>query len=226
MIHAPSMGTGGAARLMRQLRERGLEVQDTPQPDLREPSTLVLTTPVHWMKLGVWMAPWRVARGARLLVLSRIGAHPDAKAQELRDLWQLEEYARVSLIPAVTLRFAPLVAEESPFWMRLRSRPRLREEGRSVLMPVLESDALAVLERVLRETKPSEDWFEIVGPEARSLDEWIEMAASRGVATGEEAGAWEPPLEELTEHRLCEPQIWQDHFGMKAQSVSRWAAPA
>jgi len=223
VIHAPAMGSGGAARLIETLRASGVGIEETPQPVLGEPSTLVLTTPVNWMKLGVWMAPWRVARGARLVVLSRIGAHPDARAQELRDLWQLEEYARVSAIPALTLRFAPLVAGESPFWTRLRSRPRLREEGRTVVMPVLEEDALAVLERALGEARPSEDWYEIVGPEARSIDEWIELAVARGGAAAEGAGAWEPPLEELTEHRLCEPQIWQERFGMAAHSVTRWA---
>ncbi len=227
MIHAPGLGneaaTGAPARMIAALRARGLEIHDSPEPARDGPVTLLISTPVDWMRLGVRFAPWLVRRGARVVVLSRIGAHPDARAPGLRDLWRLEEYARVSLVPTLVLRFGPLVARESPFWMRLRSRPRLGPEGRHPVMPVLEEDAVTALERALREERPGEGWFEVVGPEARSLAEWAEIAAPSGPGAPEGAGGWEPPVEELTEHRLSEPEPWQERFAIPAQRVTAWA---
>src|SRR5213075_1100163 len=56
------------------------------------------------------------APNARLLVLSRIGVHPDAKAPGLAALWKLEERARASKLPMLTLRLAPMVGPRSPLW--------------------------------------------------------------------------------------------------------------
>lgn len=220
MIHAPGGATGANARLLAALRARGLAIADTESPGNADGATLLLWTPVDWMQLGVRMAPWRVARGARLIVLSRLGAHPDAIAPGLRDLWRLEEYARVSLVPTMALRFAPLVGKESPFWKKLGGRPKLGRAGNTVLMPVLEDDAVQVLARALTESRPAEGWFEITGPEALSLDEWGEIATRNGAL---DAGEWEPPIEELTEHRLSESEIWQTRFGLRAHPVSEWA---
>jgi len=223
VIHAPGAATGANVRLLDALRARGVTTTDAESPGTADGATLILWTPVDWMQLGVRMAPWRVARGARLVVLSRVGAHPDAVAPGLRDLWRLEEYARVSLVPTLTLRFAPLVATESPFWKKLGTRPKLGHEGNTVVMPVLEDDAVQVLARALAESRPAEGWFEITGPEARSLDEWTEIASAGGVA---DAGEWEPPLEELVEHRLSEAEVWQTRFALRAHPVSEWAARA
>lgn len=226
MIHAPGRAAGAVARLVPALQARGLAITDAESPDLDGGSTLLISTPVDWMRLGVWLAPWRVARGARLIVISRMGAHPDARAAGLRDLWRLEEHARVSLIPTLTLRLGPLVSKESPFWTRLAAHPRLGDEARRLVMPVLEEDALTAMERALREAHPAEGWFEVVGPDARSLGEWAEIAAARGPAEPDPAGAWEPDLEELAEHRLCEPEIWQERFDVRARSVIDWAGTA
>ena len=49
------------------------------------------------------------APGARVLVLSLLGAHPDARAKRLKALWELEELVRGTAIPNMTLRLAPLV---------------------------------------------------------------------------------------------------------------------
>ena len=225
MIHAPTVPTGSTARLLDALRARGLAMTDaaSPRPDEESP-TLILTPPVDWMALGVRMAPWRVARGARILVLSRLGAHPDAVAPGLQELWRLEEYARVSLIPTLTLRFGPLVAADSPFWRKLASTPKLGREANAVVMPLLEDDAVQVVARALGETRPAEGWFEITGPEARSLGEWSALAARGGARA--DAGDWEPALEELVEHRLAEAEVWQERFGLAAHSVTSWAERA
>lgn len=220
MIHAPGAPTGSTARLLEALRARGVATTDAESPRSEDGATLLLTTPVDWMALGVRMAPWRVARGARIVVLSRLGAHPDAVSPGLRDLWRLEEYARVSMIPTLTLRFAPLVAADSPFWKKLASQPKLGREASAVIMPVLEEDAVQLLARALAETRPAEGWFEITGPEARSLGEWSALAA-RGGSPGDVE--WEPALEEMLEHRLAETEVWEQRFGLRAHSVSAWA---
>ena len=226
MIHAPGVAQGAMARLVPALKARGLEISADESPDLEGGSTLLMTTPVDWMRLGVWLAPWRVARGARLIVVSRIGAHPDAKAASLQDLWRLEEYARVSLIPTLTFRLAPLVSKQSPFWMRLAARPKFGPEARQLVMPVLEEDAVTALERALREERPSEDWYEVVGRDARSLEEWAGIASTGAAAAPDATVPWEPEIEELAEHRLAEPEIWQERFGIRARSVIDWAGAA
>jgi len=74
----------------------------------------------------------REAPDARLLVLSALGAHPDARAPRLKALWDLEEQARGAGRPVLTLRLAPIVGPQSPLWLRLRSRPRLPGRPKSM----------------------------------------------------------------------------------------------
>ena len=75
---------------------------------------------------------------SRVLVLSRLGAHPDARATTLRALWTLEEAARASGAPTLTLRTAPAVSEDAPLWAMLRTRPALPGQGRKLVEPVHE----------------------------------------------------------------------------------------
>ncbi len=150
-------------------------------------------------------------RPFRVLVLSRLGAHPDAKAAALQRLWRLEEHVRKGGAPTLTLRFAPLLGPESPLWRKLASRPALPRGGRQVLNPVLESDALETLVRALADPRPWSDWFEVAGPEVWSLAELSELAKRSGVAAG---GRWEPELDELAEHRLAEAEPWIQHFSL------------
>jgi uncharacterized protein YbjT (DUF2867 family) len=223
MIHVPGGFEPPVPRLVEALKAKGHEISDSVSPTSGPGSTLVLARPVDWMQLGVWFGAWHVARAARILVISRIGAHPDARAESLRELWRLEEYARVSLIPTLVLRLAPLVGESSPFWSRLRSRPRLGATGHSVVMPVLERDVVEAMHAALTRPGTWEGWFDVAGPEARTLSEWSELA---GATSGNGAGAgdeWEPPLEELAEHRLSEPDLWQARFGIAAREVAAWA---
>jgi len=225
MIHVPGGFEPPVPRLIESLKAKGHEISDSESPNPEAGETLVLAQPVDWMRLGVWFGSWHVARAARILVLSRIGAHPDARAESLRELWRLEEYARVSLIPTLVMRLAPLVGESSPFWSRLRSRPRLGALGSALVMPVLEQDVVEVLHAALTGTGTWEGWFDVAGPEARTLSEWSELAgATAGNAPGRAAGGeWEPPLEELSEHRLSEPDLWQARYGLKAGEVGTWA---
>jgi hypothetical protein len=210
-------------RLLEALRSRGHEITEAPAPEPGSGATLLLSTPVDWMKLGVGFARWKVARGVRLLVVSRIGTHPDARAPGLRDLWRLEEYARVSLMPTLALRLAPVVSATSPFWRKLASRPRLGAAGRAVVMPVLESDAVEAMHAALSDRGPWDGWFDVAGTEALTLEQWSEMAA-KGAGGGGDEIAWEPPLEELLEHRLSEPSVWQERYRVRAREVSAWAS--
>jgi len=226
MIHVPGRFDAPVPRLIDALGARGHSVVESESPTGGPGATLLLARPVDWMRLGVWFGSWHVARGARILVLSRMGVHPDARAESLRELWRLEEYARVSLIPTLVLRLAPLIGESSPFWSRLKSRPRLGPFARSLVMPVLERDVVEVMHHALSQSGTWEGWFDIAGPEARTLAEWSELAG--GPPAGVPAGsapepAWEPPLEEVAEQRLAESELWQRRFGLRAGDVAKWA---
>ena len=166
--------------------------------------------------------------GSRILVLSWLGAHPDARAQSLRRLWDLEESARSARLPVITLRLAPLVGPRSPLWLKLRSWPRLPREGRRLLNPVAESDVLEALDRLLRGAVPWEGWFEVAGPEIVSLEELAALARAAGPRVAGNVGSWEPPLEILAEQRLSEAGPWLERFRIEpaplADLARRWAA--
>jgi len=152
-----------------------------------------------------------------VLVLSRLGTHPDARTPALQRLWRLEEHVRGGGAPTLTLRFAPLVGPGSPLWNRLRTRPSLPRGGRQLLNPVAEADAVETLERALAGRAAWPGWFEVAGPEVWSLAELRELASAAG--RGADAGAWEPPLDELAEHRLAEAGPWLEHFAMNATPI-------
>jgi uncharacterized protein YbjT (DUF2867 family) len=162
--------------------------------------------------------------GTRLLVLSRVGAHPDARARALRRLWALEERARATGLPHLTLRLGPLVGPRSPLWLELATRPRLPRGGRQILNPVCEDDVVETLERALDGRAAWEGWYEVAGPEAMTLAELAALAAEwpEDPSAGARA-AWEPPLEELAEHRLCEAGPWLEHFGIAAHPLAERA---
>ena len=160
-------------------------------------------------------------RPIRILVLSRLGAHPDARAASLQRLWRLEEHVRGAGAPALTLRFAPLVGDESPLWRKLRGRPSLPRGGRQLLNPALESDAVETLVRALADPAPWSGWCEVAGPEVWSLSELRDAAsATKGPSEG---AAWEPGLEEMAEHRLAESEPWASRFALTPGSVAEYA---
>ena len=163
-------------------------------------------------------------RPFRVLALSRLGAHPDARHPALQRLWRLEEHLRGGGAPTLTLRFAPLLGAATPLWRRLRSRPALPRGGRHVLNPVAEQDALETLRRALDGRAGWKGWFEVAGPEAWSLAELRDLAVCAGPAL--DAGAWEPPLEEMAEHRLAECEPWASHFGIAPAGVAACVAEA
>lgn len=158
------------------------------------------------------------SRPFRALVLSRLGSHPDARHPALQRLWRLEEHVRGGGAPTLTLRFAPLLAPGAPLWRRLRSRPALPRGGRTLLNPASERDAIETLRRALDGRAAWGGWFEVAGPEAWSLAELRDLAAVAGPAR--EPGAWEPPLEEMAEHRLAECEPWASHFGLVPERVA------
>lgn len=225
MIHVFGSPDPPVPRLMAALRRRGFAAGtngavDAAGADGDESATLVLGPGVELdeLALGVLLGAWRRARRARVLVLSLIGAHPDARAPRLAGLWRLEEWARATALPVLTLRLAPLVGPESPLWLRLRSRPRLPAVGRRPLNPVDERDALETLVRALDGRARWQGWYEVAGPEAVTLAELAELAHTAGRAGTD--GAWEPPLAELAEHRLSECEPWARHFGIAPAAVT------
>lgn len=225
MIHVYGETEAPVPRLLKAASARGIAIQ-AAQGDggVHESSTLVLAggSNLDPLALGVLLGGWRYARGARVLVLSRLGAHPDAKAKGLRALWDLEEYVRASGMASLTLRIAPVLGPESPLWLKLRSAPRLPKGGRDLIQPVAETDVVETLDRLFRGTGRWEGWYEVAGREAISLAELCDLARAAG--PGPNGGAWEPPLEEMAEQRLAEPGPWVERFGIEPRPVRALAA--
>jgi uncharacterized protein YbjT (DUF2867 family) len=227
VIHLPAPCTRGAVRrLFEALGRRGVQwverLEGMVDPG---PATLVCAEGLTPEDLDRMAPPGRGPGGSRLLVLSRIGAHPDARARALRALWALEEHARASGLPVLTLRLGPLVGPRSPLWLKLAGRPRLPHGGRHLLNPVCEEDVVETLDLALSGRAAWEGWHEVAGPEIMSLAELAALAAEwpEDAAPGTR-GAWEPPLEEIAEHRLCEASPWLEHFGIAAQPLAERAA--
>lgn len=228
MSHAATLVKPGrlgepAERLLVALAAHGHEVVERPEalPDGDAPVTLAVSDGPFVFDLLAVMRALKAHR-FRVLVLSRLGAHPDARAATLQRLWRLEEHVRATGVPTLTLRLAPLVGPDTPLWRKLRSRPALPSGGRKLLNPVAERDAIETLRRALDGRAAWREWFEVAGAEAVTLAELRDLAAS---TRGERRdGAWEPPLEELAEHRLAEWQPWADHFGLTPTPLAAWAA--
>jgi uncharacterized protein YbjT (DUF2867 family) len=160
-------------------------------------------------------------RSFRVLVLSRLGAHPDARASTLQRLWRLEEHVRAGNAPTLTLRFAPVVGPATPLWQKLRSRPALPNHGRKLVNPVAEPDAVETLAAALDGRALWRGWYEVAGPDTVTLAELRDLAA---LTPGETAGgAWEPVLEEIAEHRLAETEPWASAFGIQPTPLAAWA---
>jgi len=207
-----------ADRLLAALASRAAEpvVEARALPAGREPVTLAISTGPFVFDFAGTVAS--LARPFRVLMLSRLGAHPDARAPGLRRLWRLEEHVRGGGAPTLTLRFAPIVGPGAPLWNRLRARPRLGADASRLLNPVLEADAVETLARALDGRAAWRDWFEVAGPEIWSLSELAGLAAELGPAR--DRGAWTPPREELAEHRLAEAGPWCEHFGLGPAPLS------
>jgi uncharacterized protein YbjT (DUF2867 family) len=212
MIVIPGPLDAPAGRLLAALVERGLPAPVSPDalPPGEAPVTLAISSGPFLFDFAGLVAA--VGRPFRVLLLSRLGAHPDAQAASLKRLWRLEEHVRGGGAPTLTLRFAPLLGPRTPLWNHLRSRPALPGGGRQLLNPVLESDAVETLVRALDGRAAWEGWDEVAGPEVWSLAELRELAAEAGPAP--EGGAWEPSPDEMAEHWLADPQPWCSHFGI------------
>lgn len=219
MIVVPGPLEAPAGRLLDALAAGGVRVARGAEalPAGEEPVTLALSTgPSGFDFVGFVTA--LAGRPFRVLLLSRLGAHPDARHPALRRLWRLEELVRGGGAPTLTLRFAPLLGPATPLWRRLRSRPALPRGGRQLVNPVAEADALETLRRALDGRAAWSGWHEVAGPEAWTLAELRDLAAASGPAA--DAGGWEPPLEEMAEHRLAESEPWASHFGIAPLGVA------
>ncbi len=164
------------------------------------------------------------AASARVLVLSAVGAHPDGPIARWRQLWELEELARASGRPVLTLRLAPMLGPQSPLWLRLRSRPSGRGLAGRPFNPVLEEDVIETVTRALEGRASWEGWYDVAGSEALTVPELVSLAAQTP-RLEPEAGAWEPPLAELRELGLVESEPWAEHFGIAPGRITE-RAPA
>lgn len=218
MIVAPGVLAAPAGRLLSRLAAEGRPVvlDPTGLPSGDAPVTLAIGDGpfvFNFAALVAAIAP----RPFRVLLLSRLGAHPDARTASLQRLWRLEEHVRGGGAPTLTLRFAPIVGPDSPLWCRLRRNPPLGARETKLVTPVAEEDAMETLRRALDTHEPFDGWWEVAGPDAWTLGELRELARSEGPARL--PGAWEPELEEIAEHRLAECGPWAGRFGITPRPV-------
>ena len=216
-------------RLLAQLAERGHRSGPAAGASESSEPVFVVGPGDHDPEVEAWMvaAPSRASAG-RILVMSIVGAHPDAAAADLRRLWMLEERARSTGLPVLTLRLGPLVGPRSPLWLHLRSRPRLPRGGRHLVQPVFEADVVETLDRALSGGASWSGWFEVVGGEVLTLEELASLARAAGSPLPAGAGSWEPALAILECQRLGEADPWRRHFKIEPGTVSElargWAA--
>lgn len=210
-----------ADRLLGALHERGVVLYDYPDdlPAGSEPVTLAVSDGPFVFDFAATVRALGAHR-FRVLVMSRLGAHPDARTASLQRLWRLEEHVRGGGAPTLTLRFAPLVGPDAPLWRWLRRRPALPRGGRKLVNPVHEADALETIVRALFGQAVWEGWFEVAGPETVSLAELRDLAAA---SPGPTSGVCEPTMEEIDEHRVAECEPWASHFGIAPMRLSAWA---
>jgi uncharacterized protein YbjT (DUF2867 family) len=230
VILTPSPPRRGSAgdRLLRSLAQRGHAVGD--DPSLSTAAATLFVCPAH-DESAPDLRGWRVALAQietpRLVLITRLGTHPDVAHPRLRECWALEEAARATGLPLLVLRLGPLVGPQSPLWSRLRSAPRLPAGGAKLLNPVAESDVVETLDRALCGRAEWSGWYEVAGPEVLSLAELAALAGVAGPALPAGSGAWEPPFDELKEQSLAETGSWLEHFGMTvrplAEQAREWA---
>lgn len=227
-LATPRRGSAGD-RLLGALAQRGYAVGGAASPSPAGDTLFVCPVPDEPVPdLRAWRAAHAQPAAPRLLVVTRLGTHPDAAHPRLRACWALEEAARGTGLPVLVLRLGPLLGPHSPLWARLRSAPALPRGGRKLLNPVAEGDVVETLDRALCGRAEWEGWYEVAGPEVLSLAELAALAREAGPALPAGSGAWEPPLDELEEHRLAETEPWLGHFGMSvrplAEQAREWAA--
>ena len=222
MIFAPHPLDEPAARLLRTLASRGSAVVSSLDATPREvPITVALSTGPFVFDVGALAVPL-AGRPARLLVLGRLGTHRDARHPALKRLWRIEELARASGLPTLALRLAPLVGVASPLTRRLASRPALGRRGERLVQPVAEPDAVATLQRAMADAGAWAGWYEVAGREVVTLAELRDRVPP--ATTPADDGAWEPPLEEIDEHRLAEPGPWLERYGLEPTPLDRAVA--
>ena len=217
ILVTPGPGEGAAARVVAAMAARGHQV--TPADALArgdEPVTLVVHDGPFIFNFAATVASLG-RRPFRVLMLSRLGAHPDARAASLQRLWRLEEHVRGGGAPTLTLRLAPVLGPDTPLWNKLRSRPSLPRGGRTQLNPVAECDVIETVSRALADGTPWSGWYEVAGPRVWTLAELRMLAAGGG--SGGVPGAWEPAKEEMLEHRLAESGPWCERFALTPTAI-------
>jgi uncharacterized protein YbjT (DUF2867 family) len=213
-----------AARLLAALARRGHAVESALPGPLPSGDLFLCPAPGEPASdLRRWLHEHPPAAATRLLVVTRLGTHRDARAGSLRSSWELEEAARGTGLPVLVLRIGPVVGPASPLWARLRSGPVLPRGGRKLLNPVAERDVVETLDRALSGRARWDGWHEVAGAEVWSLVELAGLARGMGPALPAGSGAWEPPLEEMEEHRLAEAEPWLEHFGMSVRPLGEQA---
>jgi len=157
----------------------------------------------------------------RVLVLSWIGAHRDAREPLLARLWDLEEAARATRRPAIVLRFAPLIGASSPLLAHLARRPRLDARlERSLIQPMHEDEAVEGLARLLAGQVEWAGWFEVCGPEPLTVGELAAYVAAGALGSAEAAPGWEPSPAVIRAQGMAEWEPWARASGVTPRRIT------
>jgi uncharacterized protein YbjT (DUF2867 family) len=164
----------------------------------------------------------------RVLVMSWIGAHPDTREPLLERLWKLEEAARATGLPTIVLRFGPLIGRRSPLLALLAQGLRLdRRLEHSLIQPLREDDAIEGVARLLAGRIEWSGWYEVCGPDARTVGELRAAAVAGALGSFDAAPAWEPSAGVLRAQGVVEWRPWADASGVTPRRVDASAeAPA
>src|SRR5206468_9787591 len=156
-----------------------------------------------------------------VLVLSWIGAHPDAREALLQRLWELEEAARAAAPRVLVLRFAPVVGAGSPLVARLAESPRLEARlGRSLVQPIHESDAIEGLAQLLSGRVEWRGWYEVCGSDALTVGELAARSAAGAFGRPNARPAWEPSPGVLRAQGMIEWEPWAYACGVTPRRLS------
>ena len=188
-------------------------------PDAIDPARVGALGPAHAAADGVTPCSMN-ATIERWLVLSWIGAHPDARDPLLAALWAREEAARATGLPTLVLRLAPLVGPRSPLLALLKNHPKLDARlERALVQPVIEADVVEGIAGLINGPFDQSDWYEVCGPDPLSIGEFAQLAQAGHFGALAGAPGWEPSPAVLRAQGLSEGDAWARATGVAPHSI-------
>ncbi|MFC2149633.1 NAD-dependent epimerase/dehydratase family protein [Candidatus Auribacterota bacterium] len=143
---------------------------------------------VHRGKTAAIVDLCKKINAEKIVLLTAVGAAPDAESEYSRTKWLAEEEVRKSSIPYVILRASLVFGNEgglrnSKMLVKLSKMVRhfpvipFIGSGKSLVQPVFIGDLVACLKKAVCDDSIVNKTFEIAGPEKMTFDELIQKIA-------------------------------------------------